>query len=787
MARTADDVTDRTSSLPGRRLALSLRSRLIVLVTLSVVPLLLFSLANEYLTYREHRANAGQRSLDLARSMALSVTQELRAEVAAMQTLALSAELQADDIPAFRKQAEAVVAHQLPGANIVLLREDGQQVMNTALPRGAPLPRRPETENLRQVFATGRPSISNLYQSVVRDQPVVPVDVPVRRADGSIVYGLSLNPPLDTFAEVIRRQPIPEGWVASLFDRRGIIVARAPNAERFVGHEASAELLPHLLAEREGIIDTVSLEGIPLLTAFSRAEPYDWSVDIGVPRAELTAPSLRAALLTLAVGGCLLGLTLVLALLMARQITGPMAVLHRLAAADETGPARFGPTGLGEADEVAEALRVAAARRRAAEESRKSTEEDLRKLNETLAQHAADAMAERDAAQARLFQSQKLEAIGQLTGGIAHDFNNLLTSVIFNIDFMQKAVSDNETVRAFAQNALRSAERGAKLVSQLLSFGRRQMLRPEPVLVDQALADMRLLIDGAVGAATEIRISAAPGLWSSSIDRTQFESAMLNLAINARDAMPKGGRLSFTAENVRMASADASRLDIAPSDYVKLAVTDTGAGMPPEGVRQAFEPFFTTKDVSKGSGLGLSQVYGFAKQSGGTATIESVLGKGTTVHLFLPRAESEAAVTHDSESAFELPTEAEAGKTILVVEDEADVSSAVAASLGSLGYHALVARDATEAMATLASDEPIGLLFSDIVLQGGVNGIELARHARRLRQDLRVLLTSGYPGEHWMHHRGAGEFEVLAKPYSQRQLAAKIHDLLRAVPPPAMS
>src|SRR6266849_3967256 len=768
MARTADDVTDRTSSLPGRRLALSLRSRLIVLVTLSVVPLLLFSLANEYLTYREHRANAGQRSLDLARSMALSVTQELRAEVAAMQTLALSAELQADDIPAFRKQAEAVVAHQLPGANIVLLREDGQQVMNTALPRGAPLPRRPETENLRQVFATGRPSISNLYQSVVRDQPVVPVDVPVRRADGSIVYGLSLNPPLDTFAEFIRRQPIPEGWVASLFDRRGIIIARAPNAERFVGHEASAELLPHLLAEREGIIDTVSLEGIPLLTAFSRAEPYDWSVDIGVPRAELTAPSLRAALLTLAVGGCLLGLTLVLAVLMARQITGPMAVLHRLAAADETGPARFGPTGLGEADEVAEALRVAAARRRAAEESRKSTEEDLRKLNETLAQHAADAMAERDAAQARLFQSQKLEAIGQLTGGIAHDFNNLLTSVIFNIDFMQKAVSDNETVRAFAQNALRSAERGAKLVSQLLSFGRRQ-------------------IDGAVGAATEIRISAAPGLWSSSIDRTQFESAMLNLAINARDAMPKGGRLSFTAENVRMASADASRLDIAPSDYVKLAVTDTGAGMPPEGVRQAFEPFFTTKDVSKGSGLGLSQVYGFAKQSGGTATIESVLGKGTTVHLFLPKAESEAAVTHDAESAFELPTEAEAGKTILVVEDEADVSAAVAASLGSLGYHALVARDATEAMATLASDEPIGLLFSDIVLQGGVNGIELARHARRLRQDLRVLLTSGYPGEHWMHHRGAGEFEVLAKPYSQRQLAAKIHDLLREVPPPAMS
>jgi signal transduction histidine kinase len=780
MLRSADDAIDRILSLPGRRSALSLRSRLVLLITLSVVPLLLFVLASVYLNYREDRANAGQRTLELARSMALTLAQELRAEIAAMQALALSAGLHADDIVTFRAQAEALVAHQVPGATIVLLREDGQQVMNTALPPGASLPTRRELDNLRQVFATGHPAVSNLYQSVVLPRLTFAVDVPVYRADGSIAYDLALHPPLTTLAEVIRRQQLPEGWVVSVFDRRGVIIARAPNAERFVGHEASAQMLPHLLAERDGIIDTTSLEGIPLLTAFSRAEPYGWSVDIGVPWAQLTGPPLRAALLTFAVGGGLLGLTLVLVLIVARQITGPIAMLRRLAAtADETGPARQGPTGLREADEVAEALRAAAARRREAEETRKRAEEDLRKLNETLAQHVAAAVVERDATQARLFQSQKLEAIGQLTGGIAHDFNNLLTSVIFNIDFMQKAVPDNETVRAFARSALRSAERGAKLVSQLLSFGRRQMLRPGPLMVDQALADMRLLIDGAVGEATEVRVSAEPGLWPCSVDRTQFESAMLNLAINARDAMPEGGRLSFTAENVIMATTDAARLDVAPGAYVKLTAADTGTGMPPDDVRQAFEPFFTTKDVGKGSGLGLSQVYGFVKQSGGAATIESALGKGTTVCLFLPKARSRAAIAHDPETRFEGPIRTEAGKTILIVEDEPDVLDALAASLNNLGYLALVARDASEAMALLASDAAIGLLFSDIVLPGGANGIELAHDAQRLRRDLRVLLTSGYPGEHWQHHRGAGEFEVLAKPYNQRELAEKIFDILR--------
>ncbi len=354
-------------SVPQTRVRhrLSLRWRLVLLVVALVVPLLAFSLGHQYLQYREAVATTGHQTLALARSMSLVVEQELQARIAALQALTVSSPLQGGDLAGFRAQAETVVAQQFPGANIVLLKEDGQQVINTILPAGAPLPVRPNLESTRQVFATGRPAVSNLYQGAVGPRPVVAIDVPVKAADGTVIYVLSLNPRLEAFAEAIRRQQTPATWVVSVFDRRGVNIARIPNADRFVGHEASPSLLGPLRAEREGIVETTSLEGIPLLTVFSHAEPFGWAVAIGVPRAELTGPPFVQALRTLAVGSALLAVGLALALYAARRIASPIESLRRLAAAtDRDALLDPVPTGLREVDEVARAFRVTEEERR---------------------------------------------------------------------------------------------------------------------------------------------------------------------------------------------------------------------------------------------------------------------------------------------------------------------------------------------------------------------------------------------------------------------------------------
>src|SRR6266851_4094604 len=370
-----------SASQTRARRRLSLRWRLVLLVVASVVPLLAFSLGNQYLEYREEVANTGNQTLALARSISLLIEDELQARIAALQTLTVSRRLQAGDLDGFRRQAETVVAQQFPGANILLLKEDGQQVMNTILPAGAPLPVRPNLESTRQVFATGRPAVSNLYQGAVGPRPVVAIDVPVKGPDGSVAYVLSLNPRLAVFADAIRRQDLPATWVVSVFDRHGVNIARVPNADRFVGHEASPSLFGPLQAAREGILETTSLEGIPLLTVFSHTEPFGWAVAIGVPRAELTGPALSTALRTLATGGGLFAVGLALALYAARRIAGPIESLCRLASAtDRDSLLDSAPTGLREVDEVARALRAAEDGRRRSQQA----EEVLRDGVETL-------------------------------------------------------------------------------------------------------------------------------------------------------------------------------------------------------------------------------------------------------------------------------------------------------------------------------------------------------------------------------------------------------------------
>ncbi len=392
--------------------------------------------------------------------------------------------------------------------------------------------------------------------------------------------------------------------------------------------------------------------------------------------------------------------------------------------------------------------------------------DQLRTANEKLA-----------TSQAALHQAQKMEAVGQLTGGVAHDFNNLLTVIIGNIDLLESAAGDNPRLRKLTATIRRSAERGSRLTTQLLAFSRRQPLRPETSNLNALIIDFDVLIRRAVGEAIAVRSNLHPGLWPCNIDPAQFEASILNLVVNARDAMSTGGTLSIATENVTLAlDYPAIADDVPPGSYVKVTIADTGTGMAPEVLDRAFEPFYTTKEVGKGSGLGLSQLYGFVRQSGGTVKIASEVGRGTTVSIYLPKATR--TVSH-SEAVKPNPGKLKGSETVLVVEDDPDVLDIAVATLTDLGYRILVAYDGVEAMSILERDEPIDLLFTDVVMPFGINGIQLARQARKLRQDIKVLLTSGYTMQTLSAEYGAeNEFAVIGKPYRQGELAEHVRQAL---------
>jgi len=379
-------------------------------------------------------------------------------------------------------------------------------------------------------------------------------------------------------------------------------------------------------------------------------------------------------------------------------------------------------------------------------------------------------------AEEQLRESQKLQAIGQLTGGVAHDFNNLLAVIVGNLDLIGQEARDQPVVIEMADAAMLAAERGAALVQRLLAFARRQPLRPRTIDLNALVDGMDALLHRTLGEAVEVRAVLAEGLWPTHADPGQVENALLNLAINARDAMPDGGRLTVETANRRLDADYAAREpEVAAGDYAMLAVTDTGTGMAPEVAARAIEPFFTTKPVGQGTGLGLSMIYGFAKQSGGHVKIYSEPGHGTTVRLYLPRA-GQAADAAETPAA---PPTPRGRETVLAVEDDPAVQATVASLLVDLGYRVLLADDARTALAMLDANPDIALLFTDIVMPGGMNGIALAAAARRRRPELKVLFCSGY-AEMAIARDGRidADRELIGKPYRKQQLAAKLREVL---------
>ena len=384
-----------------------------------------------------------------------------------------------------------------------------------------------------------------------------------------------------------------------------------------------------------------------------------------------------------------------------------------------------------------------------------------------------------ETAREQLFQSQKMESVGQLTGGVAHDFNNLLTAVSGSLALVL-AASTNERTRRLIEVAQRAADRGGKLTHQLLAFSRRQILQPQTSDINELITAFEILFRRAAGETINLQLDLCPAPWLSDIDPAQFQSALLNLVVNARDAMPKGGALSIETRNLEIGLADAIRMrEVSPGRYVCVTIHDSGGGMTSEVRDRAIEPFFTTKDVGQGSGLGLSQVYGFVRQSEGQIEIESALGTGTSVSLYLPQ--STIIMNKDTQMSA-IPAETSHG-TILVVEDDPDVLEIAVAAVESFGYKVHAARDGAEALAILLSEKPVDLLFTDVVMPKGLSGVDLARDARLLQPEIPVLMASGYPREALQERKDDNEnMAFIAKPYTLTALSEKLDVMTRHAP-----
>ena len=413
-------------------------------------------------------------------------------------------------------------------------------------------------------------------------------------------------------------------------------------------------------------------------------------------------------------------------------------------------------------------------------EHRRAIEAELRDLNQRLEDRVQSAIEERERAEDALRQSQKMEAVGQLTGGIAHDFNNLLTGIYGSLQMLETRISQGrlDAVPRYIDAAQGAAKRAAALTQRLLAFSRRQTLDPKPTHVNQLIADMEDLIRRTTGPDVDVKVAGAAGLWPVLIDQNQLENALLNLCINARDAMPDGGRLTIETTNRWLDGNAGKERDLPPGQYVSLCVTDTGTGMSKATVERIFEPFFTTKPLGHGTGLGLSMIYGFMRQSNGQIRVYSELGKGTTMCLYIPRYHGKAPAdetTAEDATGFE----GGFGETVLVIDDEPTVRFLVVDLLQDAGYRVLEAGDGVAGLKILQSESRIDLLITDVGLPGGMNGRQVADAARVIRENLKVLFITGY-AENAIIGNGQLEpgMQVITKPFAMEALANKVRDMI---------
>ena len=740
-----------------RRHTLSIRTRLMMLTLATVLPLVAVGGFAVIRTVDDQTAQVEQGIGRTVDGLLGDIDRQIIAIEAELQVLAVSPSLQSEDLYPFYQQMYAALP--LQGTVIVLLDTKGQQLLSTIRPFGAPLPRATNTEMHERVVATGKPQVSDLIMGAVLQRPVVAVGVPVFH-DGNVAFVLVMGLGSEILSKLLRQPDLSPDWVVAIFDRKGIIVARNRELDRFLGKPAAPIIREAIAGPVDNWIPNVTSEGIRVYSTFRRSTVTGWTAAIGVPRGFVDAPRRRAQFLAFGGGGAVLALSLSLAWWMAQAIRRPVEALTAATKAVASGvPIIDVNGGVRELNQAGDALRATAA----------ALARNQQELEGIVAERTEQLRAEIEArkqAEATLLQSQKMEAIGQLTGGIAHDFNNLLTIASGSLEMLEARVSDERSLHLL-QNAQSAISRGAKLTTSLLAFARKQRLEPVLANLNSVIIEMDEMVRRSLGPSVEIRHAFASELWPVQIDLSQIETALLNIAINARDAMPGGGILLFETANVSACPPE----EMAGRDCVLVSVHDTGTGMSPDVMERAFEPFFTTKEVGRGTGLGLSMVFGVVHQSGGVVRLRSELARGTTVLIYLPRAAHAAlpATWRDASAG----VQSGAGAHILVVDDDAAVRWVTVECLRGAGYRVVEADSGRAALTLLERDEPCDLVVMDHVMPG-LSGQDTVRLARRGRPELKVLFLSGYAtlGE-------AGGDIWLQKPFKTQTLADAVSRALQ--------
>jgi signal transduction histidine kinase/CheY-like chemotaxis protein len=735
-----------------RRRALSIHTRLMMLTLATVLPLVAVGGVAIIRMVDDQNIKVEQGVGRTVDGLLGDVDRQIIAIEAELQVLAVSPSLQEEDLYHFYQQMNAALP--LQGTSIALLDIKGQQLLNTNLPFGAPLPRSFNTEMSEHIVATGKPQVSDLIMGAVLHRPIVAVGVPVFR-DGRVAFILAMGLGSEILSKLLHQPDLLPDWVVAIFDRKGIIVARNRELDRFLGKPAAPIIREAIKGPVESWIPNVTSEGIRVYSTFRRSAVTGWTAAIGVPREFVDIPRRRAQFLTFAGGGSVLALSLFLAWWMAQAIRRPVEALMAATEAVASGaPVGELNSGVRELNQVGDALRASAA----------ALASHREQLEGTVALRTEELRSEIEArrqAEATLLQSQKMEAIGQLTGGVAHDFNNLLTIASGSLEMLEARISDERSLNLL-RNAQSAISRGATLTTSLLAFARKQRLEPVLANLNSVILDMEEMLRRSIGPSVEIRHALAGELWPVEIDLGQIETALLNIAINARDAMPEGGILLFETANV----SDPPLEEVAGHDCVLVSVHDTGTGMAPDVLERAFEPFFTTKEVGKGTGLGLSMVFGVVHQSGGAVRLRSELGRGTTVLIYLPRADQTALPLADTAGSACSSSDADAH--ILVVDDDAAVRWVTVESLKEAGYRVAEADSGSAALALLERDDPCDLVVMDHAMPG-LSGKDTVRLARRARPELKVLFLSGYAAR-----EEAGGDIWLQKPFKTQALAEAV-------------
>ncbi|HEY5964887.1 MAG TPA: ATP-binding protein [Xanthobacteraceae bacterium] len=770
--------------MPASRIpALSFRTILFLIGIAGILPAVAFS---GYLLKRfsdNERVRAERTLVESAKGIARGIDAQFLAAEAAILALRASVLLDTNNISEFEKRLRRTATET--GRDFVLVDRDGRLVINTLLKEGQP----PGTNHpglWAQVFAERRTVISSITEGRTSGRLFAAIGAPVIR-DDTVKWALVASLYTKHFENVMAEPGVPNDWILSIVDRNGRIMARSRNNEQFAGKLLVPELIRHMQARGTGTIRTVSLEGIPLISTFQYAPFTGWAAAVGMPVQTLEAPMWDALRQLLIAGAAFTALAILLAFIISRYLDRTIGALTGAASALGRGAVIEPPdSAVREFNEIGAVL--------------ERTSRVLRGLTSNLEAQVAERTSELSATntrltseiklrmetEAQLVQMQKIEAIGQLTGGIAHDFNNMLSVVLGSLRLMQRRLQRGDTaVEKYVDAAIEGANRAASLTSRLLAFSRQQALAPEIIDGNKLIAGMDEILRRTIPESIQIETVLAGGLWRAFADAPGLENAIINLAVNARDAMPNGGKLTIETANAALDDAyAATKLDVKAGQYVMVAVADTGSGMPPDVIARAIDPFFTTKPAGQGTGLGLSQVHGFIKQSGGHIAIYSEPGHGTTVKLYLPRhfGPDEGAARRTIRGS-DVPL-SEHHETVLLVEDDADVRRLTIDMLQELGYATLEADNAERALAQLDAHPDIVLMVTDVVMPG-MNGRLLANEVRKRRPGLPVLFTTGYTRNAIVHHGVLDpDVHVIIKPYTLETLALNVRERLQSAAAP---